>query len=34
MPDDYKFSLEDEIIYTMFFNTTTTVDVKTKEGII
>ena len=34
MPDDYKFSLEDEITYRMFLELTTTVDVTTKEGII
>ena len=34
MTDDYKFSVEDELLYVMFLKTTTTVDVTKKEGIL
>ena len=34
MTDDYKFTVEDELLYVMFLKTTTTVDVTKKEGIL
>ena len=34
MPNNYRFTVEDERIYTMFLNTTTSSDVTTKEGFL
>ena len=34
MPDDYKFTVEDEEIYTMFLATTTSEDVTIKEEFL